>query len=179
MANNSPKKKSGGQRKAILIVLIALLVPITLALMVLGTPAKGAQKVADIKTTAPNQSEEATSTSKLVIGDEVFVIELADTLAKQTQGLSDRKSLPDNHIMLFAFNDAQNWGFWMKHMHFPLDMVWLDEDYRVVTAMSDILPSSYPQVFYPTKPAKYVIEANIGFVKKFTITAGTQLTVTH
>ena len=44
-------------------------------------------------------------------------------------------TFPDGVGMLFVFNSPGQYSFWMKDMHFPLDMVWIDSD-KIVADIS-------------------------------------------
>ncbi len=98
----------------------------------------------------------------LAVGDKTFIIEVADTEGEREQGLSYRESLPAQHGMLFIFEKPGLYGFWMKDMSFPIDMVWLDESYHIVDIAHSVSPNSFPHVFYPPTPVKYVLETNPG-----------------
>ncbi|NDE68348.1 DUF192 domain-containing protein, partial [bacterium] len=60
------------------------------------------------------------------------------------------------------FDTSAKYGFWMKDMLFSIDMIWLDENFKVITVAEDISPNSFPQVFYPAQPARYVLEVASG-----------------
>lgn len=98
----------------------------------------------------------------LVINNLPIQIELADTPEKRNLGLSGRENLPPRTGMLFTFDQPGKWGFWMKDMHFPIDIIWLDGNYRPIHAAESITPQSYPKTFYPPAPATYVLEINAG-----------------
>lgn len=104
--------------------------------------------------------------SKLDINGKTFNIEIADTDAKRELGLSNRPSLPEDSALLFIFPTSDTWGIWMKGMHFPIDIIWLDANYRVVYSAENVSPESYPNVFKPSTPARYVLETNAGFISK-------------
>jgi uncharacterized membrane protein (UPF0127 family) len=91
------------------------------------------------------------------------------------KGLSGRQSMPESAGLLFVFPKAGEHCFWMKDMHFPIDMIWLDANKKVVTVKADVQPDTYPQSFCPTQPARYVIEVNAGVAKKSRISEGSQL----
>jgi len=91
------------------------------------------------------------------------------------EGLSGRASMAEDQGMLFIFSTATKQCFWMKDMHFPLDMIWLDQDKKVVTVHKNVQPESYPISFCPDKPAQYVIEINAGVANKAYISEGSQL----
>ena len=59
-------------------------------------------------------------------------VDLALTAAEQMQGLSGRTELKENEGMLFIFPQSGNYPFWMKDMNFPIDMIWLGEDLKVI-----------------------------------------------
>jgi uncharacterized membrane protein (UPF0127 family) len=101
----------------------------------------------------------------LVIGDAKLKILLAETEEKRILGLSGRKSLEENQAMLFVFPENGNHGIWMKDMSFDIDVIWLDSKFQVVDFIEEVTPASYPNVFKPKKPAKYVLETNSGFIK--------------
>lgn len=102
-------------------------------------------------------------------------IELATTTADRELGLGDRESIPDRYGMLFAFPADSFYGFWMKDTLIPLDIFWLDDQGRVVSIKENALPESYPETFYPTEPARYVLETNAGFAHEHGIATGTPL----
>ena len=77
--------------------------------------------------------------------------------------------------MLFVFDKSDRHGFWMKDMHIPIDMFWLDDKRQVVFLVKDVYPETYPTVFYPSTPARYVLETNRGFAEEHSITVGTVL----
>lgn len=90
-------------------------------------------------------------------------------------GLGGRTSLPDDYGMLFVFPKDGRYGFWMKDTLVPLDLFWLDSEGRVVSVAQDVATSSFPDVFYPTGPARYVLETAAGFARAHGIATGTPL----
>ena len=98
----------------------------------------------------------------LIINNLPIQLDLADTKEKQTLGLSGRTSLSKEEGMLFIFDQPKNWGFWMKEMFFPIDIIWLDDNYQPVYVVQNVQPESYPRTFYPPAPARYVLEVNAG-----------------
>ncbi len=102
-------------------------------------------------------------------------IELATTTIAIERGLGGRKNVPDGYGMLFVFNKADRYGFWMKDMLVPIDIFWLDENKSVVSFISNVATSTYPNVLYPSAPAFYVLETRAGFAGLHTIATGTPL----
>ena len=104
----------------------------------------------------------------VVIGDVVLPVELAITREEQRQGLSDRPSLAPGTGMLFVFESDDRRQFWMKNMHFPLDMVWIGSDCAVGEISGDV-PAPLPGTddsdvvrVSPEQEAQYVLEINGG-----------------
>ena len=98
------------------------------------------------------------------VGSKTFMVEIADTPDKQKLGLSGRKSLPRDQGMLFIFDKPGRYGFWMKDMNFPIDIVWFDTDNKIIGVTKNLQPTSYPQVFYPDQEVGSVLEINTGLI---------------
>ena len=115
------------------------------------------------------------------IGSTAVAVEVADTPAAREQGLSGRASLPEGRGMLFVFDTPGNHGFWMKDMNFSLDIIFADASGTIVTVYQNLSPDSYrktpPDIFYPTAPAKYVLEIPAGFAAAHGIGVGQQLVI--
>jgi len=109
------------------------------------------------------------------VGGVQLTVDIAATPAERQQGLSGRDSLGAGRGMLFVFDDSGPWGFWMKDMRFSIDIIWVDADGRVVTVAPSVSPQSYPSVYTPTSPARYVLEVPAGFAKQNTIVAGANI----
>ncbi len=77
--------------------------------------------------------------------------------------------------MLFVFEGVAVQCFWMKDMHFSIDIIWLDAEKRVVHIEKDVSPETYPRTFCPSKPAKYVIELSAGEASRSSIRPGQKL----
>lgn len=103
--------------------------------------------------------------AQLLIGGETINLEIADTSAKQAKGLSGRASLFPDQGMLFVFPEVGFHNFWMKDMNFPIDIIWLDANYKIVSIKGNVAPESYPETFAPSAPALYVLELPAGFAK--------------
>lgn len=125
--------------------------------------------------TAPPTLSAADRSPVATFGEVSLKIEYAITPAARELGLGDRTSIPSDYGMLFVFPNDGLWGFWMKDTLVPLDMFWLDTQGHVVFIAHDVAPSSYPHVFYPSTPARYVLETAAGFAQAHNITIGTPL----
>lgn len=99
----------------------------------------------------------------------------ADSEEKKELGLSNREQIASDQGMLFAFDTIGVYNFWMKDMKFPLDIVWIDENKKVLGITADIQPESYPSIFISPESTKYVLEINAKNAEKFGIATGTIL----
>lgn len=106
------------------------------------------------------------------VGGALISAEIAETPEKRALGLSGRKTLGKNEGMLFVFDEPGIYSFWMKDMLFPIDIIWLDEGFRVVAIAENAAPSSFPNLFTPSSPAQYVLEVPSGFVRQHTTRVG-------
>lgn len=109
-------------------------------------------------------------------------VDLALTPSAQTEGLSGRASLLKNEGMLFIFSRPGRYSFWMKEMNFPIDIVWIAEDLKVIYIKKDAQPESYPDVYKPDqneKTARYVLEVLAGFSEKNNLQIGDRVKFTY
>jgi uncharacterized membrane protein (UPF0127 family) len=98
--------------------------------------------------------------------------ELATTTYSRERGLSGRRRLPLSEGVLFVFNEPEYHAMWMKDMHFPIDMIWIDKQYQIVGIAKNVDPSTYPQQFKPALPASYVLEINAGLAEEYELAPG-------
>ncbi len=117
----------------------------------------------------------ATSTITLTAPSGDIQVEVANTPTLQSRGLSGRTSMSADHGMLFVFTHPSIYGFWMKDMNYPLDMVWVDAEHRVVSINTDIATSTYPNAIFPVSNVLYVLELSAGASRHFGIATGTVL----
>ena len=108
----------------------------------------------------------------VAIDGAVVQAKIADTEALREQGLSGTQPLAQDQGMLFVFDSPGYYSFWMKDMNYPIDMIWIGADKKVVYIQPDAMPASYPETFVSTVPAQYVIEVPDGFAKLHAIKAG-------
>jgi uncharacterized membrane protein (UPF0127 family) len=124
----------------------------------------------------PVEAETAPITAHtLRVGGFVLPTEIADTPAAREQGFSGRERPLSGHGILFIFDEPAVVAFWMKDMRFPLDIVWIGEDWTVVGVEKNASPESFPQTFSPRAPVRYVLELPAGDAAAFGIDTGTKL----
>jgi uncharacterized membrane protein (UPF0127 family) len=103
-------------------------------------------------------------------GPHSFSIEIANTPQEQEQGLMYRRSMPDDHGMLFAFDQSEPLAFWMKNTPMPLDLVFVSSRGEV-RAVRQGTPFS-TDIISPNEPVRFVLELKAGIAEKAGISDG-------
>jgi hypothetical protein len=108
--------------------------------------------------------------TELHLGDGVFSARVAKTQEERDKGLSDTRSLGEDQAMILVYDTDGKWPVSMKGMKYPLDIIWLDKDKKVVYIVKNATPESYPyEIFTPKEDARYVVEVAAGTTGKKTI----------
>jgi uncharacterized protein len=74
--------------------------------------------------------------------------------------------------MLFVFDRPGIHAFWMKQMRFAVDIAWIDDHLKIIHIQSHVPPGSYPEIFAPPAPARYVIETRAGLLDALGVAVG-------
>jgi uncharacterized membrane protein (UPF0127 family) len=106
-------------------------------------------------------------------------VEVANTRASRELGLSGRFQMKDGEGMLFIFDTPGRYGFWMKDMEFPLDIVWINENGIVVSIERGLTKETYPKAFINQADATYVIEMKAGESEKQGLYIGSRVKITN
>lgn len=106
------------------------------------------------------------------IAGKTLKVDLALTSEAKEKGLSGKEKLKEDESMLFVFNHTGQYSFWMKDMNFPIDIIWIDENFRVVYIKENAQPESYPEAFVSNKGARYVLEVFSSFSEKNNLKEG-------
>lgn len=131
---------------------------------------------------ASGQNEERASASFTEDDGDVFTIflEVADTPEERARGLMNR-TLREDEGMLFLFNETGEKTFWMKNVPEPLDIIFLSEDWRIVSLFKN-LPPCFEEacpLFTSTADARYAIEVRGGFVERHGVEIGDMVKVRY
>jgi uncharacterized protein len=113
--------------------------------------------------------------SKVTINKQTFAVTVATTSAQQQEGLSGKKSLPQDQGLLFVFKNANRYPFWMKGMNFPLDIVFINNQKVISIIQNAPAPKGNADnlpVYTPEGPVTHVLEINSELVKKYNIKKG-------
>jgi len=107
---------------------------------------------------------------------EVLTMQIARTLSDKSRGLMNRQSLGRNEGMLFVFG-AEWWHvFWMKNVKIPLDLIYLDKNFKIVEIAAKQQPCKglFCPPIIPKAKSKYVIEVNAGTAERLNLWIGDQ-----
>ena len=109
-----------------------------------------------------------------------FLVDVVSTPEDLARGLSGRTFLSPRQGMLFIFPDVSVHSMWMPNMYFPLDIVWLDSNKKIVKIYENVEPcsgnhncKSYSSIY----PTKYAIELNAFDASRIGLQVGLQLTL--
>ncbi len=104
-------------------------------------------------------------------------IEIAETDDERARGLMDRKSMLDSQGMLFIFAAPEEQFFWMKNTYISLDIMYVNENFEIVSIQKYATPLSEESL--PSfKKAQYVVETNAGFADKYKVAFGDKIAFT-
>ena len=111
----------------------------------------------------------------LEIGGKIVKVDISDNDCKRIQGLSGRKGMSEDTGMIFIFENSGSYGFWMKDMNFPIDILWIDKDFNITGIEKSVATSTYPEILGEKYLAKYVLELSSGFSEKNNIKVGNKI----
>lgn len=94
-------------------------------------------------------------------------VEVVGSRRGKAKGLMMRKNIPQDNGMLLVFGNAsESNGIWMFGMRFPIDLIFMDDEWRVIMIHREIKPVGINpgswKVYYPEGKAKYALEIAAG-----------------
>ena len=104
-------------------------------------------------------------------GAHPFFVEVMRTEAERERGLMFRRSLPQDHGMLFDFDTERPVQMWMKNTYIGLDMIFISRNGKVVGLAEDTEPLS-ERIISSGAPAAGVIELNAGAAARIGLRIG-------
>lgn len=116
----------------------------------------------------PSESQSVKSGyTQVSVKDLKLDAKIVSKASDRKKGLSDTESLPLAQGMLFVFENTGTYSFWMKDMKFAIDIIWLDENKKIVSIANYAYPEPDKKdgeltLYSPSSPAKYVLEINAG-----------------
>jgi uncharacterized membrane protein (UPF0127 family) len=97
--------------------------------------------------------------------------ELVSSQHDTARGLMYRRSMPDDHGMLFDLRVREDHQFWMHNTCIPLDLLYIDED-GLVAGIVENAPTLDDTSRGVECPSRYVLEVNAGWTRKHGVRAG-------
>lgn len=105
-------------------------------------------------------------------------IEIAETEYETQTGLMYRPSMEKSQGMLFIFPNVGTRSFYMKNTEFPLDIIYIGENQKIVSFQKNAKP--YDETSLPSDlPAKYVLEINAGLSDQWGLQVGDSISYTR
>ena len=118
------------------------------------------------------------SQGEVTLNNNFVKVLVSDIDCKRELGLSGVKALKDNEGMFFVFNSVGFYPFWMKEMLFPIDILWIGDDFKIVGIEKDVSPNTYPKSFGEKYLSRYVLEVSAPYSDKNNIKVGDKITFT-
>lgn len=87
-----------------------------------------------------------------------------------------RRSMPEDHGMLFRLEERREHVFWMHNTCIPLDMMFVEDDGTIVGIVEDAEPLTDSSRTVG-KPSSWVLEVNGGWSQRHGVRAGQKLEI--
>jgi len=120
---------------------------------------------------------QSSSAREVSINNAKIKVELANTQDKRSKGLGGRQAIATDEGMLFIFDRADKYPFWMKNLNFALDFIWINGE-KVVEVTENVPPptpgaaDSSLTIFSAASPIDKVLEVSAGTVNRLSIKVG-------
>ncbi|HOJ64945.1 MAG TPA: DUF192 domain-containing protein [Spirochaetota bacterium] len=110
---------------------------------------------------------------KAKINKKIYKFELAVTDQERAKGLMFRKKLDKDSGMLFVYSSMNYLYFYMKNTIIPLDIAFLDYNYKIVDIQS--MEPLDETTIMSKKKAMYALEVNRGFFDRVGLKIGDKI----
>jgi|GEM_PF-1098105 len=114
------------------------------------------------------------TTGQIYINGNNWGVEIAKNDVDRANGLSNRKTLYNKNGMLFVFDKIGSHSFWMKDMLIPIDMIFFDDNWKIVLIESNLQASSFPTTFGGSIKSQYILEINANEAQAYGLNVGDQ-----
>lgn len=104
----------------------------------------------------------------------IFNVEVAETALERSRGLMYREQLKQNEGMLFIYPEKQIIKMWMKNTFIPLDMIFIDENGKIIKIIKMTSPKDLTPIG-PEVKLKSVLEINGGLTSYLNINIGDKI----
>ena len=119
--------------------------------------------------------------SEACFEENCFSVEIADNKEERAKGLMNREELCSECGMLFIYDNEGDYKFWMKNTLIPLDIIWLDSQFRVVHIANAVpCDTDECELYGPdSKKAQYILEINSGKSSEIGLNKGSELELVY
>lgn len=107
-------------------------------------------------------------------GNPKVEVELVTTEKEIQRGLMYRRSMPEDHGMLFRLDERRDHTFWMHNTCIPLDMLFVDDDGMIVGIVEGATPLTDTTRSVGC-PSSWVLETNAGWTRRHGVRAGQKM----
>lgn len=123
----------------------------------------------------PKPVKPALSGPRVILPDGApIAVEIATDDETRAFGLMYRDQMPADRGMLFFFARNGDYPFWMKNTLIPLDLIWIDDQKRIVAIAPNVQPCKADPC--PSTPpnaiARYVLELGAGVAARHGLANG-------
>lgn len=117
-------------------------------------------------------------------GDYKFKVKVADTYEERLQGLQFVNELGRDEGMWFVFLQPIELNFWMKDTLIPLDIVFVNSDFKIINVVHNAPPcqdvdpeQTNCETYSSDGKAQYVLELNGGVADELGFKVGDQVSI--
>lgn len=107
-----------------------------------------------------------------------FTLERAADPVSRQRGYMFREFVGPREGMLFLFETTEHQGFWMKNCKVSLDIIWLDDGFRVleIAAKQPPCPAEGPcPTIFPFRASRFVLEVAGGITEQEGLQVGDRI----
>jgi hypothetical protein len=111
-----------------------------------------------------------------------IILDVADSPEERMLGLFFMKTLPEDRGMVFIFEEGEPLRLWTRGYRFPIDLVWLDREFQVVSYHEGISPCEKdPCPTYSPEDGKapYAIAIAMGQIRQQGLAKGDRLNLSR
>ncbi|GGJ03613.1 DUF192 domain-containing protein [Halopseudomonas pertucinogena] len=111
------------------------------------------------------------------LGGHGFELELVREPEDRRKGLMGREQLAPDTGMLFDFPAGTTPSIWMRNMHIPLDLLFVDGLGTLVDVFTEVPPcTGQPcEIYQASQPLRFVIEVPAGTVQRLGLAPGDRI----
>lgn len=156
---------------------IIMLIALTIVIFLISSSQSHATELQSNNITSAGVTDVFPTYQKTTISVDGFNVSMAiaSTDEQRIRGLSGLEKMNENEGMIFLFDEPSKQGFWMNKMNFPIDIIWLDSNSKVVHIEKKLEPCKIflaCPVYNPQVDSLYVIELRSGFTDDHSIKNG-------